>query len=101
MTRHRRHGVEVQHVPAETPGVPARWEAPGTIEILSQPPEESIEIPTIADAIAGEQNAEAEAGAAETPPAIGEAQADAEADLIADRGIFHPGGHRIARRGGH
>jgi len=101
MTTRKRHDPEMQREALDTPAVPARWEAPGKIETLPPEPDEAIETPSVAAELAREQAVAAEAGAVMTPLVIGEAQAEAEADMIADRGIFHPGGHRKARRGGH
>lgn len=100
MTTRKRRYAEAQNVMPEEPAVPARWEEPGKIESLPSQPQAAIEPYTLADALAQEQIAAAEAGAAVTPLAIGDAQAKAEADIIADQGMFHPGGHRHTRRGG-
>ncbi len=86
--------------PQATPKVPARWEAPGKIENLPEPAEASAHH-ALTEEAAREQAAAAEAGAIRTPPAISEVEAKAEAEMVADRGIFHAGGHRTARRGGH
>lgn len=69
------------------PRIPARSEAPGKIETLppKPEPEETIETPSAAlEAASTAENIES------TPPPIEAAQADAEADKIADSGLSQP-----------
>lgn len=86
MTKRKRPHAELQKVASEGPAVPARWEAPGRIDSLSLSLHATIEPTSMADALAREE--------------VAGARAEAEADVMADRDIFHPDGHRHTRRGG-